>query len=98
MAAQFETVFSGGEGDGPAIGGETMHNLLIVDRNAAALKVFGRELAKGRKRIAIFYGAGHLPDFEKRLKEDFDLVRESEDWLPAWNLRDTKAEKPAKGK
>jgi hypothetical protein len=67
--------------------GPTLHTLLVADRNQAALKVFQRELAKGRKKIGIFYGAAHMPDFEKRLREDFGLKRSSERWLTAWDLR-----------
>jgi len=67
--------------------GKTISTILISDRNKAALKVFQKELAKGKKKIAIFYGAGHMPDFEKRLRSDFGLVPVSTQWLPAWDLR-----------
>ena len=36
--------------------------------------------------MAIFYGAGHLSDMEKRLMADFHLNRASESWLTAWQL------------
>jgi hypothetical protein len=68
--------------------GTTLNNILIADRNEAALKVFQKELAKGKKKIAIFYGAGHMPDFEKRLRLDFGLERKSIQWLEAWDLED----------
>lgn len=80
MAQQFENL------DGGAFG-QTLNTILIADRNQAALKVFQKELAKGKKKIGIFYGAAHLPDFEKRLKEDFGLKRDKEVWLTAWDLR-----------
>jgi hypothetical protein len=70
--------------------GTTVHTILVADRNEAALKVFQKELAKGKKKIAIFYGAAHMPDFEKRLREDFGLRRDSEQWLTAWDLRASK--------
>jgi len=66
--------------------GPTLNNILIADRNEAALKVFQKELAKGKKKIAIFYGAGHMPDFEKRLRLDFGLERKNVQWLEAWDL------------
>jgi hypothetical protein len=66
--------------------GQTLNTILIADRNEAAMKVFQAELAKGRKKIAIFYGAAHMPDFEKRLTKDFGLKRQSEKWLTAWDL------------
>jgi hypothetical protein len=67
--------------------GQTLTTILIADRNKAALQVFQKELAKGTRKIAIFYGAGHMPDFEKRLRDDFGLKKESEQWLQAWDLR-----------
>jgi hypothetical protein len=74
--------------DNPAGGlGQTLNNILVVDRNAAALKVLQKELAKGRKKIGIFYGAAHMPDFERHLKDDFDLKRQGEEWLVAWDLK-----------
>ncbi|HXG11926.1 MAG TPA: hypothetical protein VNK04_19375 [Gemmataceae bacterium] len=67
--------------------GQTLTTILIADRNKAAMQVFQKELAKGKKKIGIFYGAGHMPDFEKRLRDEFDLKKESEQWLQAWDLR-----------
>jgi hypothetical protein len=52
------------------------------------MKVFQKELAKGKKKIAIFYGAGHMPDFEKRLRLDFGMEKKSVQWLEAWDLED----------
>jgi hypothetical protein len=85
MARQLAAMESG---DAAGLG-QTLNNLLIVDRNKAALRVFQKELAKGRKRIAIFYGAGHMPDFERRLLADFGLRRQGEHWLRAWDLHES---------
>lgn len=63
---------------------------LITERNKAALKVLGQEIAAGKKKIAIFYGGGHMPDMEPRAIADFHLKRASQEWLEAWNLRDKK--------
>jgi hypothetical protein len=80
MAEQFEA--EGGDGGlGP-----TLNTILVEDRNKAALKVLQKEMAKGNKKIAIFYGAAHMPDFEKRLKEDFDMKKDSQEWLTAWDM------------
>jgi hypothetical protein len=73
-------------GGGEMALGQTLNTILVTDRNQAALTVFQKELAKGRTKIAIFYGAAHMPDFEKRLREDFGLKRDSETWLKAWDL------------
>ncbi len=67
--------------------GQTINTILITDRNGAAMKVFQKEMANGKKKIAIFYGAAHMPDFEKRLRDDFGLKRDSVTWLKAWDLQ-----------
>jgi hypothetical protein len=81
MALQFHRMGGSGMALGPTIG-----KLLVSDRNAAAMRVFQRELASGRKKIAIFYGAAHMPDFAERLQEDFGLVRSDTRWVTAWDL------------
>ncbi len=74
--------------DDPAGGlGRTLQTLLITDRNQAALKVLDKEMAKGKKNIAIFYGAGHMPDFDQRLRTAYGLVPVQTTWLHAWDLR-----------
>jgi len=82
MAAQFENSDQAMKWlEGP--NGST----LIHERNKAALKVLEEQLANGKKKLAVFYGAGHLPDMEKRLIEDFQLKRAGEPrWLTAWDL------------
>jgi len=59
---------------------------LIGERNARALAVLQERIARGDRRIAIFYGVGHLPDFASRLEADFGLVRRDVTWLDAWEL------------
>jgi hypothetical protein len=81
MAEQFEAA-----GDDVGLG-PTIGTILVGDRNKAALKVLQKEIAKGKKKVGIFYGAAHMPDFEKRLREDFDLKRDKEEWVTAWNLK-----------
>lgn len=68
-------------------GGE-QGSTLITDRNAAALRVLRDQMAKGRRRIAIFYGAAHMDDFDRRLREDFGLQPRETVWLEAWDLRE----------
>jgi hypothetical protein len=69
-----------------AFGGEE-GSTLITDRNAAALRVLRTEIAAGKRRIAIFYGAAHMDDFDRKLQDDFDLEPGDTTWLEAWNLR-----------
>jgi hypothetical protein len=69
-------------GDGSAI---------ITDRNAAALKVLNRELKNGKKKIAIFYGAAHLPELAKSLEKEFNMKYVGTDWVVAWDLTKEKS-------
>ena len=48
-------------------------SVLVAERNLTALKVMESEIKKGKKKLGIFYGAAHLPDFDKRLIEDYGL-------------------------
>ena len=69
-----------------AFGGEE-GSTLITDRNTAALEVLRRRIARGDRRIAIFYGAGHMEDFDRRLRADFALQPRDTTWVEAWDLR-----------
>ena len=60
---------------------------IIADRNKRALEVLRKQIAAGKKKIAIFYGAAHMPDFEKHLRGDFGLVPVNTRWLVAWDLK-----------
>jgi len=67
--------------------GSTMNTILVKDRNQAALKVFQQQVVKGKKRIAIFYGAAHMPDMEERLMKEYGLKRQGSHWLTAWEMK-----------
>lgn len=69
--------------------GRTLSTILVDDRNKAAMRVFQKELAKGKKRIGIFFGAAHMPDFERRLVVDFGMKKAGVEWRTAWDLRPT---------
>jgi hypothetical protein len=60
---------------------------LISQRNKVALAVLRREIAAGKRKIAIFYGAGHMPDLVRRLGDDFGLTPVRTRWLVAWDLK-----------
>ena len=70
-----------------AFGGEDGSSL-ITDRNAAALAVLKTQLRQGRKSLAIFYGAAHMDDFDRRLRANFGLEPQETAWLEAWDLRE----------
>lgn len=72
--------------------------VIIVDRNTAVLEDL-REVMDGAKEtaagaqavhspssIALFYGAGHLPDLEARLEADFGYRFKETRWLTAVNI------------
>ncbi|NQU25293.1 MAG: hypothetical protein HQ567_28750 [Candidatus Nealsonbacteria bacterium] len=67
---------------------------IISERNKVALEVLRKQIAAGKQKIAIFYGAGHMLDFQKRLADQFGMAPVNTRWLVAWNLKDPK--KPAK--
>lgn len=69
------SVFDGPEG-----------STIVTERNKKALGVLQRELDRGKKKIAVFYGAGHLMDMQRRLEKDFGMKRVKTEWLPAWSL------------
>ncbi len=59
---------------------------LISGRNEKVLQVLREQIAQGHRRIAIFYGAGHMYHFHERLLE-LGLVPVKTKWLNAWELR-----------
>lgn len=68
---------------------------ILSERNARCLEVFSRQVAEGKRRIAIFYGAAHLPDMERRLSADYGLKATTTRWLTAWQLAPAKGSGPA---
>jgi hypothetical protein len=74
------------------LGGEK-GSTIITERNLIALEVLREQLAKGKKRIGIFYGAGHLGDMSRRLVSDFGMKFTGEKWVEAWDLR-SKSRRP----
>jgi hypothetical protein len=63
---------------------------LITERNKRALDVLSKQLRAGKKKIGIFYGAGHLNDMHERLVKDFHMQPVAITWVEAWNLREKK--------
>ncbi len=59
---------------------------IIDHRNAKCMEVLQREIDSGKKNLAIFYGAGHLADMQRRLISDFKMKRGGQSWLTAWKL------------
>jgi hypothetical protein len=91
MAVQFESL----DGQMAALEGKE-GSTIIAERNKKALQVLEREIDAGKKKLGIFYGAGHLVDMDNRLKTEFGLKKESEKWLTAWKMEPAKKEKKEK--
>ncbi len=69
-----------------AVGGKD-GSTLLEGRNEKCLEVLQRELAKGRKRIGIYYGAAHFPHMERRLVQDLGFAKTGHEWLVAWDCK-----------
>lgn len=66
-------------------------SVIISQRNQVALNVLDQQLRQPQKRnIAIFYGAAHMPDFEKHLRQR-GFRKTKHQWISAWNLQPTTA-------
>lgn len=66
--------------------GVDSQNAIIGARNQRAMQELAKQIAAGKREIAIFYGAAHMPDFEERLFEQYQLVPVNTEWLDAWDL------------
>ncbi len=82
MAAQMQdmesgmVIFEGREG-----------STIINHRNLKVLEVMRDEIADGKTRLGVFYGAGHLPDMDELLLKKHSMQRGGQFWLEAWDLR-----------
>lgn len=62
--------------------------VLIHKRNEIALATAVRQLRGGKTKVAIFYGAAHLPDLERKLENELGLKRDPNTrWFTAWNMK-----------
>ncbi|WDQ16561.1 hypothetical protein [Rhodopirellula sp. P2] len=61
-------------------------NTLIKGRNRKAFEILKQELDAGKENIAVFYGAGHLPDMADRLENEFGMQPTQTTWSNAWDL------------
>ena len=61
-------------------------NTIIKGRNAKAFRILKEELDAGKDKVAVFYGAGHLPDMADRLESEFQMKPKKTTWLDAWDL------------
>ena len=65
-----------------------VHKVLVTDRNEHAMTVLDEQLADGKRRIAFFWNAAHMEDFERRLVRRYGFEKKDTNWRNAWDLRD----------
>lgn len=61
-------------------------SVIITERNKHAFEVLDTVIGQGHKNVAIFYGAGHFPDMEKRLLA-MGYEPAGITWRTAWDMR-----------
>lgn len=71
--------------EGPEEKGGTV---LLTERNKVVSEKLQEAVKSGKKKIAVFYGAGHLPGLEG-LIHDQQFKQEKEEWLAAWSMKKT---------
>lgn len=82
---KLEIVGSLGAGD-DQVAMFTGETVIIDDRNQRCMEVLEREIADGKRKLGIFYGAAHFPDMEERLVErGFKATNTA--WRTAWKIR-----------
>lgn len=62
------------------------HPVIIVQRNDVTMNILDREIKNGKRKIAIFYGAAHMPDFERQMNDRFGLTPTHTEWFKAWDM------------
>ena len=80
LGRQFEDIekkVAGFEGPGGSV--------ILGERNRKAVAVIKERVAKGEKKIGLFYGAAHMAGIEKDLKE-MGFKRTGTEWVTAWDM------------
>ena len=61
--------------------------LVLLKRNAVVVATLKAHLGDTKGTIAIFYGAAHMADLERRIESDLKYRRADGHWIRAWALR-----------
>ena len=69
-------------------------SVILTERNKAAVKVLSDTVKAGKKKISLFYGAAHMPDLSKRVREMGFKPVGAVEWKQAWDLR-IRADQPS---
>ena len=59
--------------------------VILTERNKHVMKVIGEQIAAGNSKLGVFYGAAHLPDLERRLREA-GYQKKASEWVTAWDI------------
>jgi hypothetical protein len=59
--------------------------VIVTERNKACIAALRKALSGGKKDVAIFYGAAHMPDLSARL-EQLGFMPVKTEWRLAWDL------------
>ncbi len=78
---QMERMLSGIDDQNP----ESEGSVIVSARNEHAMKVLNQQIQQGHRKLGIFYGAGHMNDFEQRLNQ-LGFKTTSTKWLTAWDI------------
>ena len=73
-------------------------SVIIGERNKRAVEELSGALNEGCRRVAVFYGSGHLPDLDRRLREDFGFRPVEVQWRTAWAITGTRRAAGAQNK
>jgi hypothetical protein len=76
-----------------------LYQSIVIDRNAVVMRVLGQQLRQqqGPRRIAIFYGAAHMPDFRQRFIQ-LGYTRTRIRYMTAWRIGQGAAEEGNKSR
>jgi hypothetical protein len=72
---------------------------ILSGRNEVVVKKL-KEILDGKKkrRLAVFYGAAHMPGIQQTLIKDMEAKPKEDEWLAAWTMPAASKEKPAEEK
>ena len=62
-------------------------SVIVGERNKVAMERLRSAIDGGKKKIGIFYGGAHMPDFEKRLGQELGLEKIRVEWITAWDIK-----------
>lgn len=63
------------------------NSVIIGERNRVAMDELRAAFKEGCSKVAVFYGSGHLPDMDRRLREEFRLYPTGINWRTAWAIK-----------